>query len=150
MSASANGWPRNIVVDSGVLVSAIDADEPHHAWATRMLTTLTGTFSTCEACITEAVHLLENSAPAISRLSRLLDRMTVISFASGEWRDSLAAVARLSPQMDYADACVVYMVASRRGSFALTLDDRDFPAYRVPFASPAGDYYIDPEGSSPP
>lgn len=141
MSASAAGSPRSIVVDSGVLVAAIDADEPDHAWVRSVLTSLNGTYFTCEACLTEAVHLLENSAPAVSRLSRLVDRMTIISFASAEWRDALAAVTRHSPVMDFADACIVHMVKTRRGSFALTLDQRDFSTYRIPFASPAGNYY---------
>jgi predicted nucleic acid-binding protein len=141
MSASASDWPRNFIVDSGVLVSAIDASEPTHAWATRMLTSLRGSFLTCDACLTEAVHLLENSAPAVSRLARLVDRMTVISFAGGEWSEALRDVVHRSPGMDYADACVVHMVRSRRRSFALTVDQRDFSSYGIPFASPIGNFY---------
>lgn len=144
MSESESGWPRSIVVDAGVLVAAIDAGERDHAWAKRMMTTLRGSFFSCEACVTEATHLLENSAPAISRLSRVLERMTLVSFASEGWREALAEVVRWSPAMDYADACVVQMVNARRGSFALTLDHRDFCAYRIPFASPEGNFYGEP------
>jgi predicted nucleic acid-binding protein len=124
-----------------VLVAAIDAGERNHAWARRMLTTLRGNFFTCEACITEAVHLLENSAPAISRLSQIVDRITLVSFTEEIWRNCLAEIVSWAPTMDYADACVVYMVSTRRGSFALTLDERDFSTYRIPFASPLGNFY---------
>ncbi len=142
MSASANAWPRSIVVDSGVLVAAIDAGEPDHAWAVRVLTSLAGHFFTCEACITEAVHLLGNSAPAVERLARLLERMTVVEFGVGQWHEPLADVVRYSPAMDYADACVVRIVRGRRDAFALTIDRSDFATYRIPFACPSGEYYL--------
>jgi predicted nucleic acid-binding protein len=135
-------WPRSIVVDSGALVAAIDADEPHHAWARRALTVLPGTFFTCEACLTEAVHLLDNVASAVERLERVVSRMKLISFAGDPWREALAEVVKMSPAMDFADACIVHLVRSRRDAFALTLDHRDFSIYRVPFASPAGEFYL--------
>lgn len=140
-STFVSDWPRNIVVDTGVLVAAINADEPDHAWAKRMLTTLRGGFFTCEACLTEAVHLLENSGPAVSRLSLLAERMTVVSFAASTWRSALEEVVRHAPVMDYADACLVLMAGSRRNAFVLTLDYRDFSTYRVPFACPVGNFY---------
>jgi predicted nucleic acid-binding protein len=134
-------WRRSVVVDSGVLAAAIDADEPDHAWAKAALTSLPGTFFTCEACLTEAVHILENHGPAIERLSRLVGRLTVVSFAEVRWREALADVVKMAPEMDYADACIVHMVRTRRDAFALTLDHRDFATYRVPFASPLGEFY---------
>jgi predicted nucleic acid-binding protein len=142
VSASARDWPRSVVVDSGVLAAAIDADEPHHIWANRALTSLRGSFFTCEACLTEAIHIMGNAAPAVKRLGRLVSRMTVISFSDGKWREVLAEVARMSPGMDFADGCVVDMVRARRDASALTLDHRDFVIYRVPFASPVGEFYL--------
>jgi hypothetical protein len=106
-----------------------------------VLTSLPGAFFTCEACITEAIHIMGNAAPAVERLGRLVSRMTIVSFADGIWREALGDVVRMSPAMDFADACVVRMVRARCGAFALTLDDRDFATYRVPFASPAGNFY---------
>lgn len=141
MKGSVKDWARSIVVDTGVLVAAIDADEPDHAWAKHALTTLTGTFYTCEACMTEAVHLLDNSAPAIQRLSRLLEPMTIVTFAHAAWAEALGEVIRRSPVMDYADACVFTIVTNRHNAFALTLDDRDFCTYRIPFASPKGAFH---------
>ena len=40
VSAFARGLPPSIVVDSRVLVAAIDADETDHLWAKRVLTYL--------------------------------------------------------------------------------------------------------------
>lgn len=142
MGGSARNWPRNIVVDAGVLVAAIDRDEPAHAWAVRTLTGIPGRFFTCEACITEAVHLLGNSAPAVERLGQLLVRMTIVEFGAGKWSDPLADVVRYAPAMDFADACIVHIVRHRRHSFALTLDRSDFATYRVPFACPEGEFYL--------
>lgn len=141
MSASATVSARSVIVDSGVLVAAIDSDEPQHEWAKGVLTSLRGRFFTCEACITEAVHLLENNALAVAALMRLIERMTVVSFADGPWRDALADVAQFAPQMDYADACLVRIVRARRDAFALTLDRRDFATYKVPFACPDGEFH---------
>ncbi|HUG11819.1 MAG TPA: PIN domain-containing protein [Opitutaceae bacterium] len=141
MSASVADSARSVIVDSGVLVAAIDADEADHVWSVRSLSSLRGRFVTCEACITEAVHLLGNSAPAVAALRRLVERMTVVSFADGPWSYALAEVVRFSPNMDFADACVVQLVRSRRDAFALTLDRSDFATYKVPFACPDGEFY---------
>lgn len=142
MSKSGRDWLRSVVVDSGVLAAAINADEPDHAWARLALTSLRGSFLTCEACVTEAIHILENAAPAVQRLELLLSRMTLVSFSDGAWRETLGEVVRMSPRMDFADACVVHVVRARRNAFALTLDHRDFVVYRVPFASPVGEFYL--------
>lgn len=142
MTVSARDWPRSVIVDAGVLVAAIDADEPQHRWARRALTRFPGSFFTCEACLTEAIHLLSNGAAAVERLERLVARMVVVSFADQAWREPLGEVVRMSPTMDFADACVVHMVRIRRDAFALTLDHRDFAVHRVPFASPAGEFYL--------
>lgn len=123
-------------------MAAIDADEPAHAWAALTMRSIAGRFLTCEACVTEAVHIMGNSAPAVRRLKALLARMDVVSFADGAWKQALDSVIRRAPVMDYADACVVHMVQTRRDSFALTLDTRDFSSYRIPFASPEGDFHI--------
>lgn len=142
MNRSGRDWSRSVVVDSGVLAAAINADEPDHAWARLALTSLRASFFTCEACLTEAIHILENAAPAVRRLELLLSRMTLVSFSDGAWREGLRQVIKLSPRMDFADACVVHMVLARRDAFALTLDHRDFVVYRVPFASPVGEFYL--------
>lgn len=140
MSKSALVWPRSVVVDSGVFVAAIDADERAHAWAKRALTAVPGFYFTCEACITEAIHILGNSGRAVARLEALLSRVTIVSFVDN-WRSPLSQVISWAPDMDFADACVVHLVSQRRESFALTVDHADFARYRVPFASPAGDFY---------
>ncbi|WP_157837054.1 PIN domain-containing protein [Geminisphaera colitermitum] len=141
MSKSAAVWPRSIVVDSGVLAAAIDAGESAHEWAVAALRRHKGTFFTCEACIAEATHILENDATAMRALSRLIAPMRVISFAD-DASSMLVAMTHLSPRMDYADACVVRIVTERRDAFVLTVDYRDFATYRVPFSCPRGDFYL--------
>jgi predicted nucleic acid-binding protein len=51
-------------------------------------------------------------------------------------------VEHWAPRMDFADACAVVLARNYERAFVLTTDFRDFSAYRVPFASPEGAFYL--------
>ncbi len=129
------------MVDAGPLAAAIDADDPDHEWSVSLLRRLPGLFLTTEAAITEAVHVLENRPAAIAALKHLVGRMTVVPLAPAKVVDVLGEVERWAPRMDYADACAVLLVRTHARAFVLTTDHRDFAAYRVPFASPEGEFF---------
>ena len=133
--------PRNVVIDSGVLAAAANHRDMRHEWALRALGAMRGRAVTCEAAVTEAVHLVKNSAGATLRLRDLLLRMEIIPFGAAGLAALFAEIVRYSPRMDFADACAVALQRNLAASFVLTLDDRDFKTYRVPFASPAGAFH---------
>ena len=141
MKKSAPVLPRTVVVDAGPLAAAINRDDPDHAWAHDALTGIQGRFVTCEAAITEALHILENHPLAIAALRRLVARMEIIPVAYSDCDSLLAEMLRYAPQMDFADACAVVMAQRQPRAFVLTTDFADFSTYRAPFASPEGVFY---------
>ena len=132
--------PRNAIIDSGVLAAAVNSNDEQYEWAAGMLNAVTGRSITCEAAITEAVHLVKNSAPAVGRLQELLGRVEIIRLEENV-REILDTVRHYTPRMDYADACAVTLQKETQNSFVITVDHNDFTIYRVPFASPAGAFY---------
>jgi predicted nucleic acid-binding protein len=51
-------------------------------------------------------------------------------------------VEHWAPRMDFADACALVLARNYERAFVLTIDFRDFSAYRVPFASPEGAFHV--------
>jgi predicted nucleic acid-binding protein len=63
------------IVDTGYLVALLNADDEHHSWAASLLPRLRGPWLTAEACISEAVFLLEQAGRlAAERLFEWLDK----------------------------------------------------------------------------
>ena len=139
MKRSASAFAaRTVLIDAGPLVAFLDSADAHHVWAVKLLPRLEGRLMTCEACLTEAVHLVENSAPAVERLRALVERMELAPALAGDLAAVFASVVEFAPEMDLADACLVTLARSMPGSLVVTTDTRDFSVYRVPFWSPGG------------
>jgi predicted nucleic acid-binding protein len=130
---------RTVIVDAGPLKAAIDRGDADHAWAVRAFRTVPGRFVTCEAAIAEAQHGLENHLAALKALRRLVTRMDVVPVAV---ESVFSEAERWAPRMDFADACAVVLARNYERAFVLTTDFRDFSAYRVPFASSEGAFYV--------
>ena len=63
------------IVDTAFLVALLNADDDHHAWATGLVARLRGPWITAEACISEAVFLLEQSdRPPVARLLEWIEK----------------------------------------------------------------------------
>jgi predicted nucleic acid-binding protein len=140
---SAAASPRKtVVVDAGPLKAAIDRGDAGHVWAVRAFRGVPGRFVTCEAAIAEAQHGLENHPAAIRALRKLVARMDVVAVAKLGLPSVFNEIEKWAPRMDFADACAVLLVRNFEHAFALTTDFRDFSAYRVPFASPEGAFYL--------
>jgi predicted nucleic acid-binding protein len=127
-----------VLVDAGPLVAAIDAGDPHHAWARATLPKLTGRLITCEAVAAEAMHLLDNDPAAIDALHGFLKHMEIVPILRDELAGVFGRLKQYAPRMDLADGCLVALSARDGEAIVLTTDTRDFSTYRVPFASPDG------------
>lgn len=138
MKPSAIALKRVVLVDTGPLVAAIDAGDPHHRWAKTILPKLTGRLLTCEAVASEAAHLLDNDPVALEALHGFLQRMELVPMLRDELEGVFARLKRYAPRMDLADGCLVALAERDFDSVVLTTDTRDFSAYRIPFASPEG------------
>ncbi len=121
---------RNVLVDAGFVVALLSSRDAHHPWAAAQAAELPPPWSTCEAVLSEAFHLLR--ARGAHSLGTLLRRRAlVVAFDVGE---NLEPVLRLTEKyrdipMSLADACLVRMSEILADSVILTTD-KDFCIYR--------------------
>jgi predicted nucleic acid-binding protein len=134
---------RNVLVDAGFVVALLSSRDAHHEWAITQASEFPPQWSTCEAALSEAFHLLgEHGAATLGALLRR--RALVVTF---EFAKNLEPVMRLIEKysdvpMGFADACLVRMTETLTDPVVLTTD-QDFRVYRrhsrqvVPCVTPA-------------
>ncbi len=124
--------PPNVIVDTGPIISSLDADEAHHDWTLARLEELRPPLLTCEAVLTEAAFLLARVRADPSLVTTLVTRgfLTVVHLFD-EDADAIGRLLRRysSVPMSLADACLVRIVERTANSSVLTLDS-DFHIYR--------------------
>jgi predicted nucleic acid-binding protein len=135
---------RNVLVDAGFLVALLSSSDTHHQWAATQAPGFPPPWSTCEAVLSEAYHLLgARGAPSLSALLRR--RALVVAF---ELAKNVEPVTKLLVKysnipMSLADACLVRMTETLADPILLTTD-HDFRVYRrhsrqiVPCLTPEG------------
>ncbi len=120
----------SVLVDAGFVVALLSRRDIHHRWAVAQAQRLGPPWSTCEAVLSEAFHLLgRHGAPA---LGALLRRRAVI--AAFQLDGDVEPVLRLMQKyaqtpMSLADACLVRMTETLADVVLLTTD-ADFRIYR--------------------
>jgi predicted nucleic acid-binding protein len=120
----------NVLVDAGFVVALLSSSDTHHQWAAAQAPRLAPPWSTCEAALSEAFHLL--GARGAPGLSALLHRRCVLS--AFDLAEELEAVLKLMQKysdvpMSLADACLVRMTETFADPVLLTTDG-DFRVYR--------------------
>jgi predicted nucleic acid-binding protein len=121
-----------MLVDTGAFIALLDRSDAKHTWATRVFRALRPPLYTCEAVVTEALHLLSRSRPGRDALANLFTSGVVrIGF---NFEDESAAVWQLLKKyvdtpMDFADACLVRMAELNPLTRVWTVDS-DFFVYR--------------------
>ena len=121
---------RNVLVDAGFIVALLSRRDTHHEWALAQAPGLPPPWSTCEAALSEAYHLLgQRGAPSLSALLRR--RALVVAF---ELAKHVEPVTKLldkysNTPMGLADACLVRMTETLSDPILLTTD-ADFRVYR--------------------
>jgi predicted nucleic acid-binding protein len=134
---------RNVLVDAGFVVALLSSRDVHHRWAVTQASEQPPPWSTCEAVLSEAFHLLgELGTPNLSELLRR--GALLVAFTLTE---NVEPVVKLMEKysdvpMGFADACLVRMTETFADPIILTTD-QDFRVYRrhsrqvVPCAIPA-------------
>ena len=118
------------LVDTGFLIALLDARDGHHRWASALASQHAPPWTTCEAVLSEAFHIL---GPRDSEsLATLLRRGAVAT--PFHFDQSPEAVLRLMHKyadvpMSFADACLVRMTEVLPDPLLLTTD-ADFRIYR--------------------
>ena len=121
---------RSILVDAGYLVALLSRRDTNHAWAAAQAPRLPPPWSTCEAALSEAFHLL--GPRGTEGLTALLRRGAVVcSFRFGADSDAVLELLEkyAGVPMSFADACLVRMTETLNDAVLLTTD-ADFRIYR--------------------
>jgi uncharacterized protein len=121
---------RNVLVDAGFLVALLSRRDTHHPWAVTQASELPPPWSTCEAVLSEAFHLLgSRGTPNLGAL--LHRRVLLVAFTFAE---NVGPVVKLIKKysdipMGFADACLVRMTETLADPMLLTTD-QDFRVFR--------------------
>lgn len=121
---------RNVLVDAGFVVALLSSRDAHHPWAVTQASELPPPWSTCEAVLSEAFHLLGGlGAPNLGALLRRGALLVAFTLA-----ENVEPVVKLIEKysnvpMGFADACLVRMTETLADPIILTTD-RDFRIYR--------------------
>ena len=121
---------RSVLVDAGFVVALLSSTDNHHRWAVTQAAEFPPPWSTCEAVLSEAFHLVGNrGANHIGVLLRR--RALLVGFDLGkEFEPVVTLIDKYSNvPMSLADACLVRMTETLADPILLTTDG-DFRVYR--------------------
>jgi predicted nucleic acid-binding protein len=133
----------SVLVDASFLVGLISRRDRNHRWAAQCPFRYPPPWNTCEAVLSETVHLV--GAAGTPTIATLLRRHAVVcSFRLNEHLDEVLQLMRkyANVPMSLADACLVRMTETLPEPALLTADT-DFRIYRrhsrqtVPCVMPA-------------
>ena len=121
---------RNVLADAGFVVALLSSRDNHHEWAVAQASEFPPPWSTCEAVMSEAFHLLGGRGAA--NLGALLRRRALL--VNFELAENVEPVVRLVEKyadvpMSLADACLVRMTETFADPIVLTTGE-DFRVYR--------------------
>lgn len=125
---------RELLLDSGALVSLLDRGQSRHEDFVRYFEEWEGAVVSTEAVLTEATHLLSRVPGGAAACLEFFLRggATLIptsKVALERCRDLIAKYSDLP--MDYADATLVVLGEELGTKLVLTTDRRDFSVYRT-------------------
>ena len=121
------------IVDTGFLVALLNRDDAHHEWAASLVPKVRGPWLTAEACISEAVFLLEQAGRnAVEALFRWLEQGALVSrhCLPEQLEPVRAEILGYSRRwVDFADACLVALSDEQPKLPLVTVDRADFSVY---------------------
>ncbi|HEX9784955.1 MAG TPA: PIN domain-containing protein [Opitutaceae bacterium] len=135
-----------VIADTSALVALFNPADLYHEWAVAQARELTASLLTCEAVVTESLHLLRRVPGGGDVLMDFWERGELdLAFAAKDHVSRLRELQRKfsSVPMSFADACLVRMSEFRTRAVIWTAD-ADFRIYRrqgreiIPLLAPAG------------
>jgi predicted nucleic acid-binding protein len=121
-----------VMADSGPLVALFHQNDSAHEWALARFREFTEPLLTCEAVLTEAIHLLRKVPPAHANLLSLWQRdLLRIGFSAENEKDPIRRLMRrfADVPISFADACLIRMSEIHAACVVWTLEG-DFHIYR--------------------
>lgn len=122
--------PKSIIADSSALIAFVRHDDQHHGWLASHIESLPRPWLTCEAALTEALHLVgPKGTPPIKEMLRRGGLKLVFDLGD-ELEQVLALMDKYADvPMSLADACLVRMSETLPDPVVVTTDT-DFKIYR--------------------
>jgi predicted nucleic acid-binding protein len=121
-----------VLADSSFFVALFNRREQGHNRCRSAYEALDGPLITTEACITEALHLLDHHDAAVAAiLTNVQDGALEVPFRLGDCASDVAFLMSkyADTPCDFADACLIAMADQLDTGDILTLDS-DFKHYR--------------------
>lgn len=120
----------SVLVDASFLVALLSRRDSYHAWAAAQSVNYPPPWSTCEAVLSEAFHVLgTRGAPALGALLRRGSLRPAFDLGD-QLEPALKLMEKYSDvPMSLADACLVRMSETFSDALLLTTDT-DFRVYR--------------------
>jgi uncharacterized protein len=119
-----------VLVDAGFLVALLSKRDANHDWALAQAQELSPPWTTCEAVLSEAFHLLGRRRS--NAVAALLGRRAVLcGFRFGDDAEAVLGLLKkyANVPISFADACLVRMTETTNDPVLLTTDT-DFRIYR--------------------
>ena len=120
------------LADASFFVALFNSREQGHTRCKAAYNSLAGPLFTNEACITEALHLLDHAEPAVEAiLANVQQGALVVAFRLSDCASEIAKLMAkyADTPCDFADACLIAMADQLGTGEILTLDS-DFMHYR--------------------
>lgn len=121
----------SVLLDTGPLVALFRRNDTHHLRAVAWFKAHRGALLTTQAVVTEAWHLVSESA----RLSMVRYAMAACEIrefdAAGQARILTTLQRYADLPMDYADATLLVLAELEKAASVATLDVSDFSVYRL-------------------
>ena len=119
------------ICDTGPLLAYLNRNDPHHEWAVAVMKAVRPPMLVSEHVLTEVAYFLREDRLTLDPLFQLLEREAIhLGFnLASHWPRIRKLMSRYG-QMDLADASIVVMTELHVRSEVLTIDDKDFSAYR--------------------
>src|ERR1019366_4176791 len=121
---------RNALVDAGYLVALLSCCDSHHQWAVTQAPDHAPPWRTCEAVLSEAIHLLGARGAAAARALPRAPAPAAAFNLDNDVEPVLKLLLKYADvPMSLADACLVRMAETHPDPVILTTDS-DFRIYR--------------------
>src|SRR5947209_2131275 len=114
---------KTVLVDAGFLVALLGERDFHHHWAVEQARHYADTWTSCEAVLSEAFHLL--GGQGLAALVNLLRRgRLIVDFSIAKNLESTLALMEKyrGVPMSFADACLVRITETLGEPLVLTTD----------------------------
>jgi uncharacterized protein len=124
----------DVLIDTGAILALLNKDDPWHQLCEAAFRQVRLPLLTSEAALTEVLHLVGESRPAMEAAWRLIRSGAVLlrGIADDELPEIHALMSRYWDRpMDFADATLVYLANRESISTILTIDQNDFVTYRI-------------------